>query len=85
MDAVYHLAAVLSGQSEAEFDVGLRVNVDATRTLLDACRRLATTPRFVFCSSVAVFGGPLPPVVPENMALVPQSRTARKRRSPSCW
>ena len=73
VDVVYHLAAVLSGQSEAEFDVGLQVNVDATRTLLEACRRLGTTPRFVFSSSVAVFGGPLPPVVPENMALLPQS------------
>jgi nucleoside-diphosphate-sugar epimerase len=72
-DVVYHLAAVLSGQSEAEFDVGLQVNVDATRTLLEACRRLGTAPRFVFASSVAVFGGPLPHVVPEDMALLPQS------------
>lgn len=70
---VYHLAAVLSGQSEAEFDVGMRINVDATRSLLEACRRLGTRPRFVFASSVAVFGGPLPQVVPEDMALLPQS------------
>ena len=72
-DVVYHLAAVLSGQSEADFDLGMQVNVDATRHLLEACRRLGNTPRFVFASSVAVFGGPLPEVVPENMALVPQS------------
>ena len=70
---VYHLAAVLSGQSEAEFDVGMAVNVDATRALLDACRRLGTAPRFVFASSVAVFGGPLPELVPEDIALLPQS------------
>jgi nucleoside-diphosphate-sugar epimerase len=70
---IYHLAAVLSGQSEAEFDVGMQVNVDATRSLLEACRIQATSPRFVFASSVAVFGGPLPDVVPEDMALVPQS------------
>lgn len=73
VDLVYHLAAVLSGQSEAEFDTGMRVNVDATRGLLEACRRLATPPRFVFASSVAVFGGPLPAVVPEDVALWPQS------------
>ena len=70
---VFHLAAVLSGQSEAEFDTGMRVNVDATRALLEAFRRINTRPRFVFASSVAVFGGPLPDVVPEVMALWPQS------------
>lgn len=70
---VFHLAAVLSGQSEAEFDVGMRINVDATRGLLEACRRLGTRPRFVFSSSVAVFGGRLPEVVPEDVALLPQS------------
>jgi D-erythronate 2-dehydrogenase len=72
-DVVYHLAAVLSGQSEAEFDVGMRTNVDAMRALLDTCARLPTPPRFVFSSSIAVFGGPLPPVVPDDMALRPQS------------
>jgi D-erythronate 2-dehydrogenase len=70
---VFHLAAALSGQSEAEFDVGMRINVDATRNLLEACRRLGTAPRFVFASSVAVFGGALPEVVPEDTALWPQS------------
>jgi nucleoside-diphosphate-sugar epimerase len=73
LDAVYHLAAVVSGQAEAEFDLGLRVNVDATRALLDACRRLEKPPRFIFTSTVAVFGGSLPAIVPENIALVPQS------------
>jgi D-erythronate 2-dehydrogenase len=72
-DVVYHLAAVLSGQSEAEFDVGMRINVDATRALLEACARLPKPPRFVFSSSIAVFGGPLPAVVPDDMALRPQS------------
>lgn len=70
---VFHLAAVLSGQSEAEFDTGMRVNVDATRGLLEAFRGLKARPRFVFASSVAVFGGPLPDIVPEDMALRPQS------------
>ena len=51
----------------------MRVNVDATRTLLEACRRLETPPRFVFTSTVAVFGGALPDVVPDDVAVLPQS------------
>lgn len=70
---VFHLAAVLSGQSEAEFDVGMRVNVDATRALLEACRALNTAPRVVVTSSIAVFGPPLPPVVPEDFAPRPHT------------
>ena len=73
VSVVYHLAAVLSGQSEAEFDAGMRVNVDATRSLLEACRRLARPPRLVFASTIAVFGGTLPDVVPEDAVLRPQS------------
>jgi len=73
LDVVYHLAAVLSGQSEAEFDTGMQVNVDATRSLLEACRRLSRPPRMIFASTIAVFGGPLPDVVPENAVLRPQS------------
>lgn len=73
VDVVYHLAAVLSGQSEAEFDVGMQVNIDATRSLLEACRRSRKPPRFVFASSVAVFGGSLPLVVPEGTAPLPES------------
>jgi nucleoside-diphosphate-sugar epimerase len=70
---VYHLAAVLSGQSEDEFDTGIAVNVDATRSLLETCRALESRPRFIFSSTVAVFGGDLPPVVPEDAALQPQT------------
>ena len=70
---VCHLAAVLSGQSEAEFDLGMRINVEGTYGLLEACRRLAHPPRVVFSSTTAVFGGPLPKIVPEDMALLPQS------------
>jgi D-erythronate 2-dehydrogenase len=73
VDVVYHLAAVLSGQAEAEFDAGIRVNVDGTRRLLDACRRLARPPRFVFSSTIAVLGGPLPETVPEDQVVRPQS------------
>lgn len=70
---VYHLAAVLSGQSEQEFDTGLHINVDATRLLLEECRKLDRAPRLVFTSSLAVFGGDMPSVVPPTMALMPQS------------
>ena len=51
VELIFHLAAVLSGQSEADFDLGMQVNVDATRNLLEACRRLRRPPRFVFSST----------------------------------
>ena len=73
VDIVYHLAAIVSGQAEAEFDLGMKVNVDATRALLEACRRLKKPPRFIFTSTVAVFGGSLPAVVPDSAAVTPQS------------
>lgn len=73
VDVVFHLAAVLSGESEAAFDLGMRINVDGTRSLLEACRALGTPPRFVFSSTVAVFGTDLPDVVPEDHVLQPQS------------
>lgn len=71
--AIYHMAAVLSGQSEAEFDTGMRVNVDGTRALLEAARKIGKKPFFIYTSSLAVFGGPMPDVVPEDLALMPQS------------
>ena len=70
---VFHLAAVLSGQSESEFDTGMRVNLDGTRALLEAARATGRAPRFIFASSVAVFGGEMPPVVPESLAPMPAS------------
>ena len=70
---VYHLAAVVSGQAEANFDLGMKVNFDATRALLEACRLQAQAPRFVFASSLAVFGGSLPDQVPESLAPLPLS------------
>lgn len=73
VDGVFHLAAVVSGEAEANFDLGWRVNVDATRTLLERCRALGTRPRFLFASSCAVFGGPLPETLPDDQALMPQS------------
>ena len=73
VDVIYHLAAVVSGQAEEDFDLGMQVNLDGTRQLLEACRRLPRPPRVVFASSVAVFGTPLPPIVPEDVVVAPQS------------
>ena len=80
-DAVFHLASAVSGECEANFDLGLRSNVDTTRALLDACRahteRGAAPPLFFFSSSVAVYGSdaalPLPAVVEDDTLPTPQS------------
>lgn len=71
--SIFHLAAIVSGMAEAEFELGMRVNLDATRVLLDVCRARGHSPRLVFTSSVAVFGGPLPSVVLDTTAVNPQS------------
>lgn len=71
--AIFHLAAVVSGQAEADFDLGMRVNFDSTRHLLEVSRALGHRPRVVFASSCAVYGGALPELVPESTELTPQS------------
>lgn len=71
--SVFHLAAVVSAHAEAEFDVGYRVNLDGTRNLLEACRDMDTPPRVVFASSLAVYGGKLPPVVDDSITPAPQT------------
>ena len=71
--SVFHLAAVVSGQAEADTDLGYRVNLEGTRTVLDACRMLGTCPRVVFASSLAVYGGALPPAVGDDTPLTPQT------------
>ena len=70
---MFHLAAIVSGQAEADTDLGYRVNLDGTRAVLDACRALGTAPRLIFASSLAVYGGALPTEVGEDTALTPQS------------
>jgi D-erythronate 2-dehydrogenase len=72
-DAVFHLAAVVSSAAEADFDLGYRVNLDAARLVLEACRAQPRPPRIVFTSSVAAFGGDLPDVVDDSTAATPQS------------
>jgi nucleoside-diphosphate-sugar epimerase len=71
--SIFHLAAIVSGMAEADFDLGMRINVDGTRTLLDVCRERGHRPRVVFTSSVAVYGGSLPATVLETTALTPQT------------
>ena len=71
--SIFHLAAIVSGQAEADFDLGMRVNFDATRHLLEICRARGHRPRVVFASSCAVYGGELPDVVPQLHELMPQS------------
>ena len=74
---VYHLAAAVSGECEADYDLGMHSNLDATRELLDACRAAGQAPVFVFSSSVAVFGSapgqPLPAVVQDDSLPTPQN------------
>jgi nucleoside-diphosphate-sugar epimerase len=71
--SIFHLAAIVSGQAEADFELGMRINLDASRLLLDICRELGHKPKVVFTSSVAVYGGKLPHVVQDTTALNPQS------------
>jgi nucleoside-diphosphate-sugar epimerase len=71
--AVFHLAAIVSGEAEANTDLGYRVNLDGTRAVLDACRALGTSPKLIFASSLAVYGGALPPAVGDDTALTPQT------------
>ena len=80
-DGVFHLASAVSGECEADFDLGLRSNIDSTRALLDALRHRvnqgAAPARVVFSSSVAVFGPdpavPLPAVVADDTLPAPQT------------
>jgi nucleoside-diphosphate-sugar epimerase len=74
---VFHLAAAVSGECEADFDLGMRSNFAATLTLLECCRALKTRPIVVFASSLAVFGNtaaqPLPPAIEDTTLPTPQS------------
>jgi len=73
VQSIFHLAAIVSGQAEADFELGMRINLDAARLLLEACRSAGHKPKIVFTSSVAVYGGTLPEMVLDTTALNPQS------------
>jgi D-erythronate 2-dehydrogenase len=71
--AIFHLAGVVSGEAELDLEKGYRVNLDATRALLEAIRAQGDgyRPRFVYTSSIAVFGAPFPPSIPDDFHLTP--------------
>ena len=70
-DVVFHLAGVVSGEAEADFDKGMRVNLDGTRQLFDAIRLAPGAPRVVYTSSIAVFGAPFPDPIPDDFHPTP--------------
>jgi D-erythronate 2-dehydrogenase len=72
-EVIFHLAAVVSGEAEADFEKGYRSNLDGIRLLLDAVRAAGTPyrPRLVFTSSIAVFGPPYPEAIGDDFATVP--------------
>ena len=70
---IFHLAGVVSGEAETDFEKGYRVNLDGTRALLEAIRAAGGgyKPKFVFTSSIAVFGAPFPEAIPDDFHLTP--------------
>jgi nucleoside-diphosphate-sugar epimerase len=70
-DVIFHLAGVVSGEAETDFEKGYRVNLDGTRTLLEAIRAANYKPKVVFTSSIAVFGAPFPHSIPDDFHLTP--------------
>jgi len=70
-DVIFHLAGVVSGEAETDFEKGYRVNLDGTRALLEAIRAAAYKPKVVFTSSIAVYGAPFPRSIPDEFHLSP--------------
>src|ERR671917_909612 len=72
-DVIFHLAAIVSGEAEADFDKGYRINLDGTRYLFDAVRLIGDgyKPRIVFTSSIAVFGAPFPEAIGDEFFTTP--------------
>ena len=70
-DVIFHLAGVVSGEAEIDFEKGYRVNLDGTRALLEAIRAADYKPKVVFTSSIAVFGAPFPQSIPDEFHLTP--------------
>jgi D-erythronate 2-dehydrogenase len=72
-DVIFHLAAIVSGEAEADFEKGYRINLDGTRNLLEAIRKLGNgyCPRLVFTSSIAVFGTPFPEAIDDEFLTAP--------------
>ena len=73
-DAIIHLAAIVSGEAEADFEKGYATNLDATRALLEAIRLTPNCcPKLIFASSIAVFGAPFPAKIPDDFHLTPRT------------
>lgn len=72
-EVIFHLAGVVSGEAETDFEKGYRVNLDGTRALLEAIRALGDgyKPKVVFTSSIAVFGAPFPDAIPDDFHHTP--------------
>jgi len=71
-DVIFHLAAIVSGEAEADFEKGYRINLDGTRYLFDAVRAIeGYMPRLVFTSSIAVFGAPFPEAIGDEFFTTP--------------
>lgn len=70
-DLIFHLAAIVSGEAEADFDKGYRINFDGTRFLFDAIYAAKYCPRVVFTSSIAVFGAPFPDKIDDEFFSTP--------------
>src|ERR1039458_5587689 len=72
-DVIFHLAGVISGEAETDFEKGYHVNLDGTRALLEAIRTAGGgyRPKLVFTSSIAVFGAPFPHAIPDDFHLTP--------------
>lgn len=73
-EVIFHLAAVVSGEAEADFDKGYRINLDGTRHLFEGIRALADYhPRVVYTSSIAVFGAPFPEAIGDDFITAPMT------------
>lgn len=72
-DVIFHLAAIVSGEAEADFDKGYTINFDGTRHLLEAIRKIGGgyCPKFIFTSSIAVFGSPFPDAIGDEFFTTP--------------
>ena len=72
-DVIFHLAAIVSGEAEADFEKGYRINLDGTRRLFEAVRKVGNgyKPRMVFASSIAVFGAPFPEAIGDEFLNAP--------------
>jgi len=72
-DVIFHLAAIVSGEAEADFEKGYRINLDGTRLLFEAIRKTGGgyKPKVIFTSSIAVFGAPYPEAIPDDYFTTP--------------